>query len=169
MPAGVSPALQALFDAPVLPGRVTWIGLRPARHAPVSVVAEVQAQAARGLLGDRYDTARDGARQVTLIQAEHLPAIAAFLGRDGLDPALLRRNLVVAGINLQALKGRRFQVGESAVLEHSGECDPCTRMEEALGPGGFNAMRRHGGITARVRASGLIRIGDAVTRLEDAA
>ena len=78
-----------------------------------------------------------------------------------LDPALLRRNIVVAGLNLLALKGRRFRIG-GALLEGSGPCEPCSRMEEALGPGGYNAMRGHGGITARVVEGGLIRVGDAV-------
>ena len=67
----------------------------------------------------------------------------------------------MAGVNLLALKSRRFRIG-GAVFEATGPCDPCSRMEEALGPGGLNAMRGHGGITARVAESGAIRVGDAV-------
>jgi MOSC domain-containing protein YiiM len=141
-------------------GRVAWIGVRPGRRAAVIAVDAVEAVAAQGLAGDHY--AHDGKRQVTLIQAEHLVAVAALVGRPaGLDPALLRRNVVVAGLNLLALKGRQFRLG-SALLEWTGPCEPCSRMEEALGPGGYNAMRGHGGITARVVAGGLIRVGDAV-------
>ncbi|HTO50811.1 MAG TPA: MOSC domain-containing protein [Burkholderiales bacterium] len=140
-------------------GRVRWIGLRPVRRASVTPVDTVEAIAGRGLAGDHY--AHDGERQVTLIQAEHLAAVAAFTARPSLDPALLRRNIVVAGLNLLALKGRRFRIG-GALLEGSGACEPCSRMEEALGPGGYNAMRGHGGITARVLGGGLIRVGDAV-------
>jgi MOSC domain-containing protein YiiM len=140
-------------------GRVTWIGMRPVRRAGVTSVDAVEAIAGQGLAGDHY--AHDADRQVTLIQAEHLPAVAAFVGRTAIDPALLRRNIVVAELNLLALKGRRFRVG-GAVLEATGPCEPCSRMEEALGPGGYNAMRGHGGITARVLESGPIRIGDAV-------
>ena len=140
-------------------GRIEWIGVRPARRASVAAVDGVEAIAGRGLAGDHY--AHDGIRQVTLIQAEHLAAVAAFTGRPTLDPALLRRNIVVAGLNLLALKGRRFRVGD-ALLEATGPCEPCSRMEEALGPGGYNAMRGHGGITARVLESGSIRVGDAV-------
>jgi len=101
---------------------------------------------------------------VTLVAAEHLAAIAAFLGRDGVPPELIRRNLVVRGINLLALKGRRFRIG-AALLDCSGECQPCSRMEEALGPGGYNAVRGHGGITARVIEGGAVGLGDAVSRL----
>ena len=140
-------------------GRVAWIGVRPGRRATVTAVDAVEAVAGQGLVGDHY--AHDGKRQITLIQAEHLAAVAAFVGRPTLDAALLRRNVVIAGLNLLALKGRQFRAG-AALLEWTGPCEPCSRMEEALGPGGYNAMRGHGGITARVVADGLIRVGDAV-------
>ncbi len=69
------------------------------------------------------------------------------------------------GVNLLALKGRRFRIG-AALLEHSGECHPCSRMEEEFGPGGYNAVRGHGGITARVLEGDAIRLGDAVMRVD---
>ncbi len=141
-------------------GRVTWIGVRPAKRAAMAVLDEVEAEAGWGLTGDRF--AREGGRrQVTLIQAEHLTAVASMLGRDNLAPELVRRNIVVSGINLLALKGRRFVVGH-AVLEHTGLCHPCSRMEDALGAGGYNALRGHGGITARVVTSGRICRSDTV-------
>jgi MOSC domain-containing protein YiiM len=141
-------------------GRVEWIGVRPARHVPPETLGEVLATDG-GLLGDHYG---GGKREVTLIQAEHLPAIASLVGAPRVDPALVRRNLVVSGLNLFALKDRRFRVGE-AVLEYTGACHPCSRMEEALGAGGYNAMRGHGGITARVLERGAIRRGDPVIAL----
>lgn len=102
---------------------------------------------------------------MTLIQAEHLAAIAAHLGREAVRPEDLRRNIVVAGINLAALKGRRFRLGE-AVLEWAGECHPCSRMEEILGAGGYNAVRGHGGITARVIGGGAVSIDNQIARLD---
>lgn len=146
------------------PGRLAWIGLRPARRAPMAAAEAARLEAGQGLVGDRWAGAVTGARQVTLIAAEHLAAIAACLHLEAIPPERLRRNLVVAGLNLLALKGRRFRIGD-AVLEHSGECHPCSRMEEEFGPGGYNAVRGHGGITARVVGGGAIRLGDAVTRL----
>lgn len=163
----INPAspLGRLLDGPMQPGRVIWIGLRPARRAPMQAVEQAELQAGLGLQGDRYASAHDGPRQVTLVAAEHLAAIGAFLGRDApVEPERLRRNIVVAGLNLLALKDRRFRLG-AAVLEWSGECDPCSRMDEELGEGGYNAVRRHGGITARVRASGRVALGDAIERL----
>lgn len=158
--------LARLIEAPMLPGRIVWIGLRPARRAAMTSVETAIADAAGGLAGDRYN-GRSGTRQVTLIQQEHLAAIASHLGLAAVAPDQLRRNIVVAGINLTALKDHRFRLG-SAVLAWTGECHPCSRMEEAFGPGGYNAVRGHGGITARVIESGAIAIGDELERLPEA-
>ncbi len=144
-------------------GRVKWIGLRPQRRAPVNVVQQVEAND-QGLVGDFFSGPADAPRQVTLIQEEHLAAIASILNRDLVSPDLLRRNIVVSGINLQALKESKFQIGE-AILFATGNCAPCSLMEENLGPGGYNAMRGHGGITARVIQPGKIRVDDEVKRI----
>jgi MOSC domain-containing protein YiiM len=164
MPPPNSP-LGRLLTAPVRPGRLAWIGLRPARRTAVLTPDSASLIAEHGLISDHYGTSRNGPRQVTLIASEDLAAIAAFLGLPRIDPALTRRNLVTASINLLALKDRRFRIG-NALLEGSGECAPCSRMEENFGPGGYNAMRGRGGITARVIEGGEIRIGDVVERVD---
>lgn len=146
-------------------GVVQWIGVRPARRAPLIRVDEVEARLGRGLVGDHFSGTAESKRQVTLIQAEHLDVIARLMHREDLDPSLLRRNIVVKGINLLALNGATFSIG-AVVLEGSGGCHPCSRMEEALGAGGYNSMRGHGGITARVIQSGSIRLGDEVVLRE---
>ena len=156
-------ALGKLMATLPRPGRVEWIGLRPARAEAIREVDEVTAITGIGLVGDRY-TGGSGKRGVTLIQAEHLPAIAALSGHDSVSPALLRRNVVVSGLPLVALKGRRFRIGD-VVLEGTDDCDPCSNMEAALGPGGYNAMRGHGGLCARIVEGGAFRIGDAVVAL----
>jgi MOSC domain-containing protein YiiM len=160
-----SSGLQRLLDAPVRPGRLLWIGLRTARRGPVVEAASVRLSPEDGLSGDRYGGRAGGKRQVTLIAREDLEAVAAFLGRGQVSPLQLRRNLLTEGINLLALKQRFVTVGD-AVLEITGECHPCSRMEEELGPGGYNALRGRGGLTARVVRAGEIRVGDAVTRLQ---
>ncbi|GAB3732422.1 MOSC domain-containing protein [Luteimonas pelagia] len=163
MPLDPDSPLARLMDTLPRAGRLDWIGLRPARDEPMRSVAEVEAHTGRGLAGDRYDARPGGSgkRGVTLIQAEHLPVIAVLSGHPAVEPSLLRRNLVVSGIPLVALKGRRFRIGD-VLLEGTAPCDPCSKMEAALGEGGYNAMRGHGGLCARIIEGGTLRIGDAV-------
>ncbi len=154
--------LSELIKRVARPGRLVWIGLRPTRRAEVRSVTEAHI-ASDGLEGDH---ARPGKRAVTLMQAEHLSAIGGFLGQGAVPADALRRNLLVDGINLAALKGRQIQIG-SARLQITGICAPCSRMEEAFGPGGYSAVRGHGGWCADVVASGLVRVGDMVTVLDE--
>ncbi len=154
-------------------GRIEAIFLRPKRDVAALRVDSVIAEADRGLLGDRSAVRAagrpgGGKRQVTLIQAEHLPLIGAWAGQTAFDAATLRRNLVVSGINLLALRSPfadqplRVCIGAEVVLVMTGPCDPCSKMEGALGPGGYNVMRGHGGLTARVLCGGRLAVGDAV-------
>ena len=152
--------LDELFKTLPQTGTVTWMGVRPKRRADMLIVDSVEAKTSSGITGDRY-AGRSGNRQVTLIQTEHLPVIASALGIATVDPALLRRNICVSGINLLALKDKQFQIGE-VILEYTGLCHPCSFMEETFGPGGYNAVRGHGGINARVIRSGIIRLNDTV-------
>jgi MOSC domain-containing protein YiiM len=167
-------SLQHLAQQFAHPGRLEAIYLRPGRREPVTPVQQVEALVGRGLAGDRAadkTSSRVGGskRQVTLIQAEHMPAVAAFTHKGHVDPACLRRNLLVSGLNLLATKSLFkdapliVRIGAHVMLEITGPCEPCSRMEELLGPGGYNAMRGHGGVNARVLAGGHIQIGDAIT------
>ncbi|MGI4761531.1 MAG: MOSC domain-containing protein [Janthinobacterium lividum] len=144
-------------------GRLEWIGLRPVRRAVLEAVGEAEVLTDRHLAGDHASPKAGGKRQITLIQHEHLASVAGFLGlAEPVAPGRLRRNLVVSGLNLLALKGRQIQIGEEVILDITGECHPCSRMEEELGPGGYNAMRGHGGLTAHIAQGGRLRVGDAV-------
>jgi MOSC domain-containing protein YiiM len=147
------------------PGRVEWIGVRPRRRIAAESLLSATLVAGHGVVGDRYESSRNGPRQVTLIASEDIAAITAFLSLPEIAPELLRRNIVTRGINLVALKDRRFRVG-AALLEGSGDCAPCSRMEETFGPGGYNAVRGHGGITARVINGGIVHLGDPVERAD---
>lgn len=142
-------------------GKVEWIGLRPAKREAINIVESAEATTEKGLVGDRY-SGQSGKRQVTLIQKEHLEAVAKFLDKPAIDVALTRRNILVSGINLLALKDHQFRIGDSVILETTGHCHPCSRMEENFGEGGYNAMRGHGGLTARVIADGTIKVGDVI-------
>lgn len=152
-----------------LAGRLEAILLRPGRGRPVLQPTECLAIEGQGLQGDRTAAGRGGGkRQVTLLQAEHLPVMAALLRRDAVAAAELRRNLVVSGINLLAAKSLfrdqplQLRLGPEVVLEVTGPCEPCSKLEAALGPGAYNALRGHGGVTARVLRGGRFDVGDDV-------
>jgi MOSC domain-containing protein YiiM len=156
--------LRDLNAPPQALGRVEAIIVRAASRAPARSIEATLAIAKAGLADDRLGQrgeAELSTRQVTLIQHEHLAVIAQLARVPGVDPVALRRNLVVSGINLLALKNARLRVG-NALLELVGPCQPCSRMEEAIGPGGYAAMRGHGGMTARILESGAIQVGDEV-------
>lgn len=145
-------------------GRVEAIFVRPGRRVECLARSRVNAIAGRGLEGDR---SRGGSRQLSLIQHEHLAVIAALLGSGAVDPGRLRRNLVISGINLLALRplwrsqALEVRIGTAVVLV-GGPCAPCSRMEETLGPGGYNALRGHGGMLATIIHGGAIEVGSPV-------
>ena len=143
--------------------RVEWIGISPGNRQPIEPRDEVTVAVGTGAVGDYHSKKKPGGqRQVTLIQAEHFAVIAANTGRDSVTPEHFRRNIVVGGIELSPLIGRRFRIGE-ALLEGTGPCTPCSRMDENLGAGGRLAMKGLGGLTAMVIEPGRIRRGDSVT------
>jgi len=142
-------------------GLLTWIGLSPERRDSIVSVTEADVKADTGLVEDYHACSGRSKRQVTIIQQEHLDVVGALLEREPIPPEIVRRNLVVSGVNLVALKDQRFRIGD-VVFEGSGPCAPCSRMEENLGPGGYNAMRGHGGITTIVIEGGTIRVSDPV-------
>ena len=147
------------------PGKLDWIGLRPERKVAMIVKDQAFAISEHGLEGDRRCKGTPGSsRQVTLINREHINVIESLIGVDLIKPELLRRNLVVSGINLMALRHQKFQIGD-AVFEATAQCHPCLRMEQALGKGAVGAMLGHGGICAKILVSGNITIGDQVVKL----
>ena len=157
--------MRALLDALPQIGAVAWIGVRTVRRGDVAAVESAELLPGLGIAGDHRTEGREpnhaASRQLTLLQEEHLQVIASLAGVEELRPEWLRRNVLVRGINLLALKDRRFRIGD-VLIEGTGACHPCSRMEEHLGSGGYNAMRGHGGITARILERGLIRLGDPV-------
>jgi len=155
-------------------GVVAAIVLRPARGVPAVFADEAVAIVGRGLDGDRRaaTTPRNNKRDVTILQAEHVPLIARWTGRADVDVRALRRNLVVDGWNLLAMRSLFsdqplvWRIGDAVLVTVTGPCEPCSRMEDTLGPGGYNAMRGHGGVTARIEQGGRIRVGDAIRLAE---
>lgn len=155
--------LLGRYLSTVEPGELRWIGIRPARKEAMLNVDRVEAIAEKGLSGDHRCLKTPGsARQVTIISEEHIACIKSLCQIDELAPELLRRNLLVSGINLNALRHQRFQIG-AAVFEATAQCHPCSRMIEPLGPSGPANMLGYGGLCAKIIVSGEIAVGDKVT------
>ena len=140
------------------PGRVEWLCIRPTKRQPVTPVERVRVTV-NGFEGDHR--AKPGVRAVSLIQFEHRAVIEALSGADEVTFEMLRRNVAVSGLNLAGLRDRTFRLG-TAVLRGTGPCAPCSRMEAALGHGGYAAVRGHGGLLAEVVEEGEVGVGDAV-------
>ena len=157
-----SPNTAPPVAGPAESGRLEWIGIRTAHRAQVAEPPGADVVVGRGLAGDHYIPRRSGGREVTLIQFENLEEIARTCGLPQVLPVQLRRNLAVSGVRLPGGKGDRIRIGE-VELEVTGPCVPCSRMDEALGPGGCRAMSGRGGVTTRIVRGGRIQIGDPVT------
>ena len=150
-------------------GTVERVFVAGAGGQPMRPVDEVQAVAGRGLDGDRYATRRGywtdvDECQVTLIAGEDLDAITESSGvavQDGQH----RRNIVTRGVDLRALAGRTFRIGE-ATFAYDRPRPPCRYIEALTEPGMTRALAaRRGGICVRVVESGLVRTGDAIELL----
>ncbi|SDC97858.1 hypothetical protein SAMN05660690_3169 [Geodermatophilus telluris] len=136
-------------------GTLTEIWLTPTAAAPMRRVASARLLAGRGLEGDRY--ALGGGtwaqypeleKQLTLIDAADVAAVAAEVG-VALAPGDTRRNLVTTGVDLPALVGRWFAVGD-ALLFGAKRCPPCTHLERLTGARLVKAMVHRGGVNAGV-------------------
>ena len=136
--------------------------------APPQSVVSVRAVAGKGLEGDRYHqrigtfSKKDRpAREVTLIEAEALEALARDYGLE-LPPGATRRNITTEGVALNHLVGRTFQVGE-ATLRGIQLCEPCSHMERLAGRDGVKLGLVHrGGLNAEVVTDGTIQVGDRI-------
>ena len=146
-------------------GTIEAITMRPARKAPIEHADQVEIALEAGIIGDYYSK-QGGNRMITLLQQEHLSVVSGILNKE-VTHEMVRRNILISGVNLKALQDARFRLGADVILEGTGNCVPCSQMETSLGPGGYNAMRGHGGITAKVIQGGTIRKGDKVVLVVD--
>lgn len=151
-------------------GIVERIYLAPAGGAAMRPVEQVEALADRGLGGDRYCERKGSGTgwdecQVTLIEGEHLDEIAGQTGVKVLDGEH-RRNIVSRGISLDALRDKRFRIGD-AVLAYDRPRPPCAYIASITEPLMTKALGKRAGICARVERSGLIRAGDPIVVIGD--
>jgi MOSC domain-containing protein YiiM len=146
-------------------GTVEGIHLHGERGGPMRVVDDAELVAGEGLVGDRMAGLGIPGTHVTFIGAEGIEAMVAETGIP-LEPHQTRRNVLVRGVDVPDLVGRRFQVGQ-AVCYGVKECHPCNHLESLTAPGVREGLSGRGGLRADVLTGGRIRVGDRLTSLAD--
>ncbi len=169
--ASLDPVLRTAPAGRDLRGTVEGLAVAPAAEAPMQLIEVVQARAGRGFDGDRYAagagtfTPRAGRRpgyDLTLMAAEVLDEMAA--AGQSLDFAGTRRNVLTRGIDVNALVGRRFRIGD-VLCEGRRLCEPCVHLDRLSGPGILRPLIHRGGLRADILTDGEIRLGAPVLSL----
>jgi MOSC domain-containing protein YiiM len=142
-------------------GTVVSIHRVPSRDAPAVALERARFVADLGLDGD-WRSRKDSDRQITLIEAEALDAVAAALGIPGVPPGASRRQVMVRGVALNDMVGRHLRVGPLLVRVED-LCHPCRNLEAKIGRGAQVAMADRGGVCGRVIEGGLLSPGDPVS------
>lgn len=145
--------------------RVVAIHVAPGSRLPVRALGAVDAEAGKGLVGDRYHGTRH--RHVTIQSKELLDHAADDLGYE-FDPGSTRRNLTVDAGEIPTKPGARLVIGD-VELEVVRVSAPCRLFDDFVGPGAAAALRRRAGSTCRLLTSGTIRIGDSVESFPEVA
>ena len=154
-------------------GRVLNIFIAGAAGEPMQAVSEVRAVAGVGLEGDRYakgigswsERLDRGRRDLTIFPLEGLEAMA----QEGivLEPHEVRRNILTEGVDVPALEGRQFRIGE-VICYGIRRCHPCIYLEQRTRPGVLKAYMNRGGLFTEILVDGIIRVGDRVEALNPA-
>ena len=148
-----------------LGGTVEGLAIAPAAEAPMQLLDTAQAYAGRGLDGDRYAagagtfTPRADRRpgyDLTLIAAEVLDELAA--AGHAVDFAGSRRNVLTRGVDVNALVGSTFRIGE-VLCRGRRLCEPCVHLDRLSGPGLLRPLIHRGGLRVDVLTDGEIRLG----------
>jgi MOSC domain-containing protein YiiM len=153
-------------------GVIIALHISPAATAPMQAVSAVQAVVGLGLQGDRYfskvgtySNDPGSGREVTLIESESIEALKRECNVE-IDAALARRNLLTKGVALNHLVERQFRIG-AVILRGTRLCEPCAHLEKLSRPGILRGLIHHGGLRAEIVTGGMIRVGDAVTPMDD--
>lgn len=129
-----------------------------ATRLPMRAVDEVEVEAGRGIVGDRYHGTRH--RHVT-VQSQDALDEASRLHGSVVEPALTRRNLTVSDGVVPRDPGARIRIGD-VLLEVVRVAAPCKLLDDTIGPGAQEALRRRAGSVCRVLEGGTVRLGDPV-------
>ena len=147
-----------------MPGRLLGIARHARPRGPMEIVEQVEVTVAEGVHGDFRGSLKPGRnkRQVTVMAVEAWHEALAEI-REPVSWEQRRVNLLVEGLALEGITGARIRFASGLVLEVTGECDPCSRMEEvAAGLKGALLPHWRGGVTTRVIEGGRLEVGDQV-------
>lgn len=146
-------------------GHLLGIARHDRPRGPMELVQRVEVTCQLGVQGDVRGALRPGKRnwrQVSLLEQDSWAEAMAQLGL-AIPWQERRANLLVGGLKLPRRTGAVIAIGSTLRLETTGECDPCSRMDE-LAPGLKSALMPfwRGGVLARVLCDGVIAVGDEV-------
>lgn len=131
----------------------------------MSGVAEALCEAGLGIAGDRYHGKAPGAKtQITFLAREVVDEMCRVLGVANLDYSVLRRNVLVSGVDLNALIGKTFVIN-GVLFEGVEECKPCYWMDEAVASGANAFLAGRGGLRCRILSTGTLRCGETVLEM----
>jgi MOSC domain-containing protein YiiM len=130
---------------------------QPPGEAPMIEADSVECVAGKGLRGDRFFGYKEDYKgQVTFFSLEVYERLCERLGIAHRDPSVFRRNIIVRGVDLNALIGVVFEV-QGVRFEGTQEASPCHWMNHAFAEGAEEALKGHGGLRARVLSDGVLR------------
>ena len=120
----------------------------------------IELVAGSGIVGDRFfDYEPDYKGQITFFDWAMYEKVVSKFDAPALAPSIFRRNVLVTGLDLNALIGKKFHING---IQFSGscECSPCFWMDEAIGDGAKDFLVGRGGLRARILSDGRLTKGD---------
>jgi len=134
---------------------------QPPGTSPLVEVQEVECVAGRGLRGDRYLDFRENYKgQITFFSAEVFEKLCAHFATNDKSAGVLRRNLIVSGVDLLSLIGREFEL-QGVKFRGTQHCAPCEWMDVAFASGAEQFLRDNAGLRAQILSDGMITVGEA--------
>jgi MOSC domain-containing protein YiiM len=128
---------------------------------PFVEVREIECVAGHGIRGDRFFDYRDDYKgQITFFSREVFDELARAFGLTNKSPGMLRRNVIVCGVELNELIGAEFEL-QGVLFLGAAHCKPCYWMDTAVAPGAEKFLAERGGLRARILSDGRISVGDA--------
>ncbi len=138
---------------------------KPPDDFPLQAVDEIECVAGRGIRGDRFFDFKDDYKgQITFFSREVFELLAKEFGENTKSPGVLRRNVLVSGVELSDLIDADFEL-QGVRFRGTAHCAPCPWMNQAFAPGTEEFLAQRGGLRARILSDGSLRVGEAQLKL----